>query len=41
MCASGHALLVFQAGPHSSLRFFDGWTYTFKIAPRLRASLKD
>ncbi|RJG18398.1 hypothetical protein D4A39_07965 [Alcanivorax profundi] len=33
MCAPGRALRVFQAGPHSLLRFFDGWTYTFKIAP--------
>jgi len=41
LCPSGRALRVFQAGPHSLLRFFDGWTYTFKIAPRLRASLKD
>jgi len=41
MGPSDLALRVFQAGPHSLLRFFDGWTYTFKIAPRLRASLKD
>jgi hypothetical protein len=41
MGPSGRALRVFQAGPHSLLRFFDGWAYTFKIAPRLRASLKD
>ncbi|WP_231884033.1 hypothetical protein, partial [Alcanivorax sp. HI0044] len=41
MCASGHALRVIQAGPHSLLRFFDGWTYTFKSTPRLRTSLKD
>jgi len=41
MCAPGRALRVFQAAPHSLLRFFDGWTYTFKNAPRLRASLKD
>ncbi|PNE01761.1 hypothetical protein A15D_02689 [Alcanivorax sp. MD8A] len=39
MWASGRAFMlvrvrrVFQAGPHSLLRFFNGWTYTFKIAP--------
>ncbi|KZY36194.1 hypothetical protein A3754_25785 [Alcanivorax sp. HI0083] len=41
MGAPGRALRVFQAGPHSLLHFFDGWTYTFKSAPRLRTSLKD
>ncbi|RJG17065.1 hypothetical protein D4A39_09975 [Alcanivorax profundi] len=33
MGAPGRALRVFQAGPHSLLRFFYGWTYTFKSAP--------
>ncbi|WP_273009407.1 hypothetical protein, partial [Alcanivorax sp.] len=47
MCPSGRAFMlcecsrVFQAGPHSLLQFLDGSAHTFKIAPRLRVSLKD
>jgi hypothetical protein len=40
MGASGRALLGFQAGPHSSLPFFDGVDPAFKMAPRLRTSPK-
>ena len=35
ICASGHALRVFQAGPALVFARFDGWTYTFKSAPLL------